>query len=82
MVFLRLLGTEHRRPEAGSRGSVLLCLGLGECPRTQAFRVSLSGLRGQAPAPSPVPEPEDSASAGTTLKTVRKFHPRGKLLFR
>lgn len=45
-LSLLLLGTEHRFSEAGGRGAVLLCLGSGERPHTQAFLRQLVSSQG------------------------------------
>lgn len=81
-MFLLLLGAERRSPKAGGCGSVLLGLGLGECPHTRAFLRLLLSSQGLGFCTSASPRAGRGASAGTTLKTVRNSPPQGKLLFR
>lgn len=80
--FLLLLGAGHCSPEAGSRGSVVPCLGLGECPHTQAFLRQPVSSQGSGSCISTSPRAWRPCTSRNTLQTARKFHPQGKLPFR
>lgn len=82
-VFLLLLGAERHSPKAGGCGSVLLGLGLGECPHTQA------GIPASAPQHSGVrllhlclSQSQERSLSGSHSENSQEFHPQGKLLFR
>lgn len=71
-----VLGAERRSPGAGGCGSVLLGLGLGECPHTEALLRQLLSSQGPDFCTSASPRARRVAPAGTTLKTVRNSTPR------